>query len=317
MTLSEAGITQSVNEPQTLTNLTGLAAKFKNWVAQAWEDIKVENDQSELTRSWFSTTIYPRLYFDLRVMNNLREPTLGELVGQASGCKLTVDRCIITNGGTFANRTAQGYVEFSGMQGTPFPNEVFLGPPTSSGAGAPSLRKGFRFLRFGDWRLDNQLEMNTGHVADMSDVWWSTLVISDDSLYGRSMVRDQPLRHVDFGAFNARFEHGNLTCGTPRVVSEYPSDGCRMTLWPHPDRPYRVSGYYEKIIPPLVNDDDVPLGLKPKFHAMIAWRALSYYGQYEVQPHIVQQASNRYTVLKKKFDMDHEIPVTLRPIRLY
>lgn len=322
MTLREAGITQSVTEPQSLTGLTGLAAKVRGWVAQAWEDIKTENDQSELTREWFSTSIRPRVYFDLGFLM-AREPTLSKLIGQTSGATLYATKTIITNGGSFGNRTAEGYIEFESLVGTPFPNEIFLGPvipppPPVPGAPVPvPVRKGFRFLRFGDYKLDSAIEMGTGQVANLDDLWWDTLSISDDPQYGGKVVREQPLKYIDYSRWSKNFDTNVLTVGTPRLVTEMPSDGARVGLYPPPDRPYLLSGYYYKTIPPLVVDKDEPQGLKEKYHPMIAWRALSYYGQYELQANVVQQAATRYAVFKKKFDRESEIPVSLRSAPLY
>lgn len=324
MVLREAGITQSVSEPQTLATLTGLSLKVKNWVAQAWEDFKLENDQSELTRDWFSTTVNPRVSFDIG-FQTLRQPGIGDvLTGQTSGATISVVRTIITNGGSFGNRTAEGYIEFESLDGQPFPNEYFLGPiipsppPLPGVPNPPASRKGFRFLRFGDYKLDSQTEMGTGYISNLADVWWDTLVISDNPLYtANCTVRERSLQYVDFSRFSKNFDTNIQITSTPTLVTELPSDGARVFFYPPCDRPYLLSGYYYKKIPPLVLDTDVPVGLKDTYHPMIAWRALSYYGQYDIQPNVIQQAASRYQVFKKKFDREAELPVVLRPIKLY
>lgn len=324
MVIREAGISQSVAEPDTFTGLTGLSAKVKNWVAQAWEDFKIENDQSELTREPFSTTIKPRVYFDLGFLM-ARQPSIGDvLVGQTSGAVITTTSTIITNGGQFGNRTAEGYIEFSSLVGSPFPNENFLGPippspPQLPGVpNPPALRKGFRFLRYGDYKLDSQVEMGTSYIDNLNDVWWDTLSISDNPTYTATCtVREQPLQYLDYSRFSKNFDTRIMSCGTPRLVTELPSDGARISFYPPADRPYLLSGYYYKKVPPLVAESDVPQGLKDTYHPMLAWRALSYYGQYEIQGPVIQQASARYAVFKRKFDREAEIAVSLRPARLY
>lgn len=302
----EAGITQTDAVPQTLSNVTGLALKIKNWVAQAWADIQIENDQGEFLREWFSVTIRPRFYFDLD-QAGLQQVFAGDvLVGQSSGCTCTVTAIIIVNGGIWADGTAQGMIEFEEMEGQPLDSETF--EVESSGAAA------CRFIRWGDYKLDSQTEMGTGYIDNLLDVWWDSLIIRDDDQ--DPSMGDNALPFLSYSQFLQRYEV-NTQPGFPQIVTETPDNGTRIAFWPPPDRHYRLRGYYYKTTPDLVDDTDEPTTLKPVYHPMIIWRALMYYGQYEQQPPIMEQAKSRYALYKKKLDREGEIQMCFAPIRLY
>lgn len=307
--VSEAGITQTTPEPQTLSNLTGLALKFKNWVADAWDEIKIENDQAEYTKAWFYTTVNPRFYFDLNAVG-LSQCFAGDtLVGLYSGCTFLVTNVIIVNNGLWADGSAQGFVEFTTLTGSPFDSE----PLKIKATGLTSCR----FIKWGDYRLDNQTEMGTAYVQNLQDVWWQSLRISDVPS-GTARITEVALPYLDYSAFLQRFDTGVQSLGTPQIATETPDDGSRLMFWPPPDRPYRIGGYYYKNIDALVNDNDTPVGLKDFYHPMIAWRAILYYGQYEGGDQaIISQAKSRYVLYKKKMDRESTLPPVLRPIKLY
>lgn len=276
----------------------------------AWDEIKIENDQNEFTKAWFQSTVNPRFYFDLDQIG-MTECFAGDtLVGQFSGCTFDVTNVIIVNGGLWADGTAQGFIEFENAEGTlPSDSEPML----IEASGEDSCR----FLQWGDYRLDSQTEMGSGYVANLQDVWWQSLKIASVAS-ATSPQGEVPLPYLDYSGFLQRFDTNAQTLGQPQIVTETPDDGTRIFFWPPPDQPYRIRGYYYKNIDSLINDTDTPDGLKAIYHPMIAWRAVMYYGQYEGgNQAIVSEAKSRYVVYKKKLDREGTLPVVMRPVRLW
>jgi hypothetical protein len=302
----EAGISQTDAVPQTLTNLTGLSLKIKNWVSQAWQDIQVENDGAEFVREWFSTTLNPRFYFDLD-QAGLQQVFAGDtLVGDTSGCTLDVTKVIIVNNGIWADGTAQGFIEYENLEGNPVDCETLNVDST----GDPACR----FIRWGDYKLDSLTEMGTGYVENLLDVWWESAIITDAS--DDPAIGETALPFLDYSQFLQRYET-NVSPGKPILITETPDNGTRIFFYPPPDRPYRMRGYYFKTTPDLIEDTDEPQGFKSVYHPMIVWRALMYYGMYEQQPQIVEQAKARYAMYKKKLDREGNLPYVMVPRRLY
>lgn len=306
--MREAGITQTDPEPQSLSNLTGLTLKFKNWISDAWADVQIENDQTELRREWFYTTINPRFYFDLDEAGFVQPFPGQKIVGLYSGCSCEVTNVIIVNNGLWADGTAQGFIEFQNFSGQPLDLEPFAIDGTTDTC--------CRFIRWGDYKLDDQVEMGTSWISNLEDVWWDTLRISGKAS-DNTIVGERPLPFIDYPRFVQRYDLNQCTLGFPVIVTETPDNGTRIALYPPPDKPYTIGGYYYKNNGSLVDDTDTPSGLKSMYHPMIAWRAVMYYGQYMQQPSIIAEAQMRYAVFKKKLDREYELPVTLRPFRLY
>ena len=306
--INEAGISQTDAVPDTLDGVDGLVLHFKRWVQQAWEEIKIENDQGEFVTTWFQATLNPRFYFDLQ-SNSLSQVFAGDtLVGQYSGATMLVTNVIIINGGEWSDGTAQGQIEFVNCSGIPTPSEPLL----IQASQLPACR----FIRWGDYRLDDPDEMGVQCVTNLQDIWWKTLKISDVAA-DNFTTQQSPLIYQDFDDFNQRLDI-RQTLGTPRLVTETPDDGTRLGFYPPLDRPYRIAGYYYKALPALIEDEDTPEGLKEFYHPMIAWRALGYYGEYEGgNPVIMGIAQKRYLLYKKKFDREGMQPVSFNYARLY
>lgn len=307
--LFEAGITQTTAEPQSLDNLTGMAQKFKRWVAQAWDDIRsLESNQAEFCRAWFQTTVNPRFYFDV-TSSTWDEVFPGDvLVGSSSGCTLTVTAVRIVNNGLWADGTAQGLIDFENLTGSPEPSEDLV--IESSG------NTSCRFLQWGDYDLASETEMGEGYISNIEDIWWQSLKLSDvaSTDYG---ITQRALPFLAYSQFVQNYDTNVITLGTPRIVTETPDDGMRIAFYPPPDRPYRLAGYYFTTDAGLVNDSDEPVGLKSLYHPMIIWKALMYYGEYEEQPGVLGRATQRYTAFKKRMDLEVEQPAIFVSKRLY
>lgn len=308
MAMREAGISLTDPEPETLNNVVGLTLKFKNWISQAWSDIQIENDQDEFERAWFYVNLNPRFYFDLDE-TTYTQPFPGDvLVGVYSGATFEVTNVIIVNGGLWNDGTAQGIIEFENLEGNPQdlePLEIQSSSQTS-----------VRFVKWADYNLSSQTEMGNGYIDNLDDVWWSTLRLSDTP--GADFtVQQKPLPYISFSQFSQNYDYNLITLGTPILVTESPDDGMRIFFYPPPDRTYTLGGYYYTTHPELTEDEDEPEGLKTKYHPMIAWRALEYYGMYQQNPAIVAGAKSRYDVFYRKMQRECEIPTTMQSVRLY
>jgi len=310
MAMRESGITgegaSTTTLPTTLSGASGMTARFKKWVADAWWDIQLEQDDDEWRKTWFSTTITPRFYFDLGGAG-WRQPIAGDvLTGVNSGCTFTVSQVIITNDGLFSDGTAQGFIEYSAITDIPFVRETFRISGTDS----------VRFVHWGDWRLSDSTEMGDAVISDLEDIWWQSLKlqsISSDS----NFVNELPIAYMDYSKFIQNYDVTNVAPNRPIFVTETPDDGVRLFFYPPPDKQYSLQGYYIKNITVFDVDTDEPDILKQIYHPMIAWRAVWYYGKYEMQPAIEAMAKERYEVYKKRLERESELPVVFRPMAMY
>jgi len=307
--MKEAGITSTNPAPGTLVGVTGIVDRFKGWVSQAWLDIQLENDDSEFRKSWFSTTLNPRFYFDLAATDWIEAPVASVIEGDVTGATFTVTSVIILNGGLFSDGTAQGFIEFTNPTGAPMIRENLRIQGTNTYVG--------RFVKWGDYRLTDQDEMGVSYISDLEDIWWESLKIQSIPGPNENLMNETPLPYMDYSKFMQSYDTGMLTPGRPIYVTETPDDGVRLAFYPPLDKPYSIQGFYIRDVTQLINDDDTPEELKQLYHPMIFWRAVMYYGQYEMQPAIQQEAQTRYTVYKKRLDREGDLPVVFRPMRMY
>ena len=307
--LLEAGLTQTATQPQTLDNLTGLPEKFRRWTAQAWDDIRsLTEDQAEFCRAWFQTTINPRFYFDLD-QAGLQQVFAGDvLVGVYSGATFNVTAVWIANNGLWADGSAQGLIDFTDLVGVPQEREPLMVQSTGVTA--------CRFLNWGDYKLDSQTEMGDGYISNLQDIWWQSLKLGDIAGNNQAITQ-RVIPFLAYSQFMQNYDVDVITLGTPRIGTETPDDGGRVMFYPPPDRPYNLSGYYYTTDGGLVNDTDEPVGLKALYHPMIIWKTLIYYANYEQQPGILAQATQRYQQFQTRLQREVETPAVFVSKRLY
>ena len=69
----EAGVDEEV--PISIDNpedLTPRQRRFVSWADEAWADIQRERDDWEWRRGYATTTVYPRVKFDARLLSGMR-----------------------------------------------------------------------------------------------------------------------------------------------------------------------------------------------------------------------------------------------------
>jgi len=307
--MREAGITMTDPEPTTLSGVTGITLKFKNWVKQAWEEMQIENDDSEFRRSWFATTVTPKFYFDLAAPG-WRQPQVGDVLqAEFSNAQFTVTKVAITNGGTWAANTAQGFIEYSNLAGTPMVREQLK---TTNVVGTPYA---CRFIEWGDYDLSNPLEMGDSYISDWEDAWWQTLKIQSQPSTENRIMNEFALNYIEYAKYMQVLDTGPVSPGFPTICTQSPQG--RIALYPPPDETYNLRGFYTRAVNAFTNDSDTPFLLKPFYHPMLFWRAVQHYGDYEQQPFIAGTAKERYLVYKKRFDREERPPISMRTDILY
>lgn len=307
--MRESGLTMTSPEPITLTGVTGITLKMKNWVQQAWEELQVENDDAEFRRSWFSTTIAPKFYFDL-ASNTWQQPSVGDtLTWEFSGTTCTVTNVVIINGGTWAGGTAQGFIEFANLSGVPMLREQIK---ITNIIGTPY---GCRFIEWGDYDLSSPTEMGDSAILDMEDVWWETFRLQSLATASSNSMNEIPIDYVDYAGFMQLYDTGPMSLSLPVFVTQTPQG--RVKFFPPIGEGYNLHGHYTLDLIELVDDADTPYVLKQQYHPMIYWRAVWKYGEFEQQPMIASMAKERYGVYKKSFDREMRPPVVFRPAPLY
>jgi len=90
--------------------------------------------------------------------------------------------------------------------------------------------------------------------------------------------------------------------GRPSIVSVKPSNNA-LTLWQLPDAVYTVLGEYYKVPDVLSGDSDSPL-FPARFHMIIVWRALMFYGAYVAADEKYAHGQNEYRGLMMDLELD-------------
>jgi hypothetical protein len=91
---------------------------------------------------------------------------------------------------------------------------------------------------------------------------------------------EQQVVYVDYDTFRRTYFYGSnrLMTGRPQVVTQRPDQS--LQFWPTPDKAYTIVGEQFRAPLAMLANDDTPI-FAAKFHDVIVWRALMYYGEYE------------------------------------
>jgi hypothetical protein len=116
------------------------------------------------------------------------------------------------------------------------------------------------------------------------------------------------LRWLDWADWRDTYLYGNLrlTAGMPVHVSMRPDNrALALGLLPD-DRGYTVDGQYFRAPQALVADGDVPL-LPARFHLLVVYQAMQYYGAYEAAAEVFAQGKEQYVKMMRRLVAD-ELP---------
>lgn len=91
---------------------------------------------------------------------------------------------------------------------------------------------------------------------------------------------EQYLRYVDWYEFRRIYQSGSAVddTGKPQIVSIAPNG--ELTVYPTPDKAYKIRAPYKKTRQDLTANTDVP-EMPDEFHDAIKWKALVYLGMHD------------------------------------
>jgi hypothetical protein len=128
------------------------------------------------------------------------------------------------------------------------------------------------------------------------------------SSVGQNYSDEQLLNYMDYTTFRNLYQYGNMrtTYARPVVVSIVPGVDKSLGFGSIPDQPYVITGEYYTRPVDLVDDIDVP-AIPERFHLLIVYRAMMFYGGYEAAPEVFQRGEVEFKRLMNRLDID-QIP---------
>ena len=102
------------------------------------------------------------------------------------------------------------------------------------------------------------------------------------------------LSHIDYNTYRDIYLYGSMRQSYARPLSIAIAPDMSICLGQIPDSGnYTIVGDYFKTPTEMVNDTDIP-GLPTRFHMLIVYQAMIYYGEYEQDEYVRQTAENNY-----------------------
>lgn len=130
------------------------------------------------------------------------------------------------------------------------------------------------------------------------------------SSIGQSDERD--LTWTDYDTWRRLYNFGSAasTRTSPNEFSIAPDES--IVLGFLPDDVYVVKGDYQSGTITLADDADIP-ACPTRFHEVIVWKALMYYGEFESAPEAYGRARKNYSVWLDSLERSQLPPLTLAP----
>lgn len=123
------------------------------------------------------------------------------------------------------------------------------------------------------------------------------------SSVGQSYKDEQLMNYMEYNTYRNLYQYGNMrtTYARPVVVSITPEK--YLGFGSIPDQPYVIVGeYYTKPVE-MSADTDAP-SLPDRFHMMIVYRAMMFYGGYEAAPEVLTRGKEEFDRLMNRLDID-------------
>ena len=132
------------------------------------------------------------------------------------------------------------------------------------------------------------------------------------STLGQAYKDEQLMNYMDYNTFRNLYQYGNMrtTYARPVVVSVTPEK--YLGFGSIPDAAYVIVGEYYTTPVPMSADADTPL-LFDRFHMMIVYRAMTFYGSYEAAAEVVDRGTKEFTRLMNRLDIDGLPTITSGP----
>ena len=125
------------------------------------------------------------------------------------------------------------------------------------------------------------------------------------SSVGQNYKDEQLLNYMDYTTFRNLYMYANMrnTYARPVVVTIDPDKN--IGFGTKPDQPYVISGeYYVQPTEFSASTDAPPSVFPTRFHMMIVYRAMMFYGGYESAPEVYQRGEFEFKRLMNRLDID-------------
>jgi len=91
------------------------------------------------------------------------------------------------------------------------------------------------------------------------------------------------------------------TTGRPTIYTIKPDES--LLLWPIPDDDYTLVGEYFILPDIMAVSGDIPI-IPPRFHMVLVWGGLMFYGAYSAEPDKYAFGEDRYEKILRKLEID-------------
>ncbi|MFH1302221.1 MAG: hypothetical protein ABIK07_14265, partial [Planctomycetota bacterium] len=156
------------------------------------------------------------------------------------------------------------------------------------------LHDDWRFMQ-SEFSFPTIANVNTYTPAAVSLTALAEWLVGDLRCY-LSLGDENPMLYEGWGEFRAVRDLGDVTTGRPTHFSVKPDNS--LILWPTPDQIYTVRGEYIIVPDVLSGNTDEPI-IPARFHMIIVWRALIYYGAALAADEKLAHGRNEYTRLMR------------------
>lgn len=282
--------------------------KFKQWAAQAWEDIQLLKRDWEYMQNSGVLIVYPRIDIYAAYEST---GTAGNFVGAEvqmhawGGSKTITTSTFTLDSGALASGTAEGNViisSFTDTAATFEPGDNFV---NSTG----SLT--FRFKRWAPQSFSQAAsqQLRDG-ITDVAEIKRESFRIADGpvtySTSNQSTSWDR-LYYVSYADW-LRYGYDRPTnIGKPRYFTEDYAGG--VLLWPPPDGTYHMYFEYTKTPQTLSAYNDEPTGLPSRYHKAIVWLTVMYWAEYDGHAQQYARAKSRYERILSDMSRDLLPPI--------
>lgn len=132
------------------------------------------------------------------------------------------------------------------------------------------------------------------------------------SSVGQNYADEQLLNYMEYTTFRNLYQYGNMrtTYARPVVVSITP--GKNLGFGSIPDQPYVITGEYYTRPVEFSAATDTP-SIPTRFHMIIVYRAMMFYGGYESAPEVFQRGESEFKRLMSLLDIDQLPTITSGP----
>lgn len=311
--LRESGITLDQLTSGTFASPPDpMYTKFKEWTAQAWEDIQTERRDWEFMQSAGVVRIRPTMevygcYKSGGATSDFDNTTF-RLHNSANADLFTtaVSGALTVASGTVSAGTADGTLALNAPFLLPF--NIEAGDLIISSDGLTSCR----FKRWAGYTLSTSDTLGLDTTSDIAEAKVDSFSISDvaaDEGQSYSATTWERLPYVSYAEFLKMWLDRPHSVAKPRVVTIDNTGNYRF--YPSPDNYYHIYFEYSKVPQTLSAYTDTPTGLPSRFHKMISWRAVMSWADYEGQGQQYNRARNHYSKMETNAIRDLLPPVNI------